>query len=102
MNEPLLRQIVQVASRTCQVLAAVTLILVPAWRSQGVLLLMCAAWAVSLWETMTRDPRRDPFRLTLRQLHERFASGQLRSDPWETAASLLTIIAFTVMWLDPR
>lgn len=100
VNRPNLRQVVRVASRTCQLLAALALILVPDSRSQGLLMLMGAAWAVSLWESMTGDPGRDALRLTLRQLHERFASGQLRSDPWETVASLLTILAFTVVWLD--
>lgn len=100
MKQSVFRQGVRVASWTCQVLAALALILVPEWRGQGLLMLMCAAWVVSVWERMTRDPDRDPYRLTLRQLHERIASGQLRSDPGETAVMLLIIAAFVVTWLD--
>ncbi|MCW5611222.1 MAG: hypothetical protein KIS83_11145 [Rubrivivax sp.] len=92
-------QSVRIGAWLGQVLAAMLIIFVPAWRGPGLLGMMVAAMAVSLYLESRRHGA-GVYRMTLRQIHERFASGQLRSNAWDTLAMMLSLIALAMHAFD--
>lgn len=88
-------QSVRVGAWIGQVLAALLIIFVPAWRGPGLLGVMVAAMALSLYLESRRNGA-GVYRMTLRQIYERIASGEIRSHPWDALPLMLSIIAYVM------
>lgn len=92
-------RVVRVAGWFVQVLAALIIIFVPASRGPGLLGVMVAAMALSTY-LETRQSGTKVYRLTLRQIHQRIASGQIRTNPWDALPLILSIVAFVMYAFD--